>query len=212
MSRLLVACAVLLGTTSAFAQAPTAAPASPPKAAPTAPAATKPNPIRASTERTQAALAQLPAPKPEDVKSVDAILKALYDVISGPAGAPRDWARFRSLFYPGATLVPLLHTKAAPGLHARPISPDEYVTLGTEVSGAHSFYEKETARQTLGFSDLVHVMSTYETREAKDGAVVAKGVNSIQLFNDGQRWWLMHIVWVDEQTAGIKVPKDLTRK
>ncbi|RKH40607.1 nuclear transport factor 2 family protein [Corallococcus sicarius] len=212
MSRLFVACAVLLGTASAFAQAPTAAPAPPPKAAPTAPAATKPNPIQISGERTQAALAQLPAPKPEDVKSVDAILKALYDVISGPAGTPRDWARFRSLFHPGATLVPLVHTQAAPGLHARPISPDEFVAMGTAAATARAFYEKETARQTMGFSDLVHVMSTYETREAKDGPLVAKGVNSIQLFNDGQRWWVMHIVWVDEKTAGIKVPKDLTRK
>ncbi|WP_233583454.1 nuclear transport factor 2 family protein, partial [Corallococcus sp. CA053C] len=184
-----------------------------PKAAPTAPAAaTKPNPIRAAAERTQAALAQLPAPKPEDVKSIDSLLKALYDVISGPAGTPRDWARFRSLFHPGATLVPLVHVKAATGLHARPITPDEYVAMGTEVSAAHSFFEKETARQTLGFGDLVQVMSTYETREAQDGPVVAKGVNSLQLFNDGQRWWVMHIVWLDEQTAGIKVPKDLTRK
>ncbi len=41
-----------------------------------------------------------PTAKPSDVESVDAILKALYDVISGPAGQKRDWDRFRSLFLP----------------------------------------------------------------------------------------------------------------
>ncbi|RKH09362.1 nuclear transport factor 2 family protein [Corallococcus praedator] len=218
MSRLLVACAVLLGASSAFAQAPAApapkaaptAPAS--KAAPTAPAATKPDPRKAVLERTQAGLAQLPAPKPEDVKSIDSLLKALYDVISGPGGTPRDWQRFRSLFYPGATLVPLVHSPTAPGLHARPFTPEEYIALATGASSTQGFFEKETQRQSLGYGDLVQVMSTYEARGTPDGPVIAKGVNSIQVFNDGQRWWVMHIVWLDEKTSGLKVPADLTRK
>ena len=115
MSRLLVACAVLLGTAS-FAQAPAAPPPQPKATAPAAPE--KPNPVKASAERTQAALARLPKAKPEDVKSQDAILKALYDVISGPAGAPRDWQRFRSLFYPGAQLIPLAKPPGAATLAA----------------------------------------------------------------------------------------------
>ncbi|RYZ36989.1 MAG: nuclear transport factor 2 family protein [Myxococcaceae bacterium] len=220
MSRLLVACAVLLGATSAFAQAP-AAPAS--KAAPTAPKATAPaaptapapaqaDPRKAVAERTQAGLAQLPAPKPEDVKSIDSLLKAIYDVISGPAGAPRDWQRFRSLFYPGATLVPLAHIPTAPGLHARPFNVEEFITLSSGATSKQGFFEKETQRQMLGYGDLVQVMSTYEARATQDGPPIIKGVNSIQVFNDGQRWWVMHIVWMDEKNAGIKVPADLTRK
>lgn len=207
MSRLLIACAVLLGTAS-FAQAP-AAPASQPKAAA---APEKPNPLKASAERTQAALAQLPAAKPEDVKSQDAILKALYDVISGPAGAPRDWQRFRSLFYPGAQLIPLTKPPGATTLAARPITPDDYVTWGKESTATHGFFEKEIARQTHAFGALVQVMSTYEARGTQDGPLIAKGVNSIQLFNDGQRWWVMNIFWIDEKTAGLTVPKDLTQK
>ncbi|NPD24812.1 nuclear transport factor 2 family protein [Corallococcus sp. AB004] len=210
MSRLLVACAVLLGTAS-FAQAP-AAPPSQPKAAAAPAAPEKPNPIKSSAERTQAALAQLPKAKPEDVKSQDAILKALYDVISGPAGAARDWQRFRSLFYPGAQLIPLGKPAGATTLAARPITPEDYVTWGQESTATHGFFEKEIARQTHGFGALVQVMSTYEARGTQDGPLIAKGVNSIQLFNDGQRWWVMNIFWIDEKTAGLTVPKDLTQK
>ncbi|NOJ94441.1 nuclear transport factor 2 family protein [Corallococcus sp. CA049B] len=209
MSRLLVACAVLLGTAS-FAQAPAAPPPQPKATAPAAPE--KPNPVKASAERTQAALARLPKAKPEDVKSQDAILKALYDVISGPAGAPRDWQRFRSLFYPGAQLIPLAKPPGAATLAARPITPEDYVTWGQESTATHGFFEKETARQTHAFGALVQVMSTYEARGTQDGPLIAKGVNSIQLFNDGQRWWVMNIFWIDEKTAGLTVPKDLTQK
>ncbi|MBZ4330651.1 nuclear transport factor 2 family protein [Corallococcus sp. AS-1-12] len=197
MSRLLVACAVLLGATS-FAQAP---------AVPE-----KPNPLKASAERTQAALARLPKAKPEDVKSQDAILKALYDVISGPAGAPRDWQRFRSLFYPGAQLIPLAKPPGATTLAARPITPEDYVAWGQESTATHGFFEKEIARQTHAFGALVQVMSTYEARGTQDGLLIAKGVNSIQLFNDGQRWWVMNIFWIDEKTAGLAVPGDVTQK
>ncbi|NBD10576.1 MULTISPECIES: nuclear transport factor 2 family protein [Corallococcus] len=207
MSRLLIACAVLLAIPS-FAQAPSA-PASPPQAA--APEE-KPHPLKAAADRTQAALAQLPPAKPEDVKSQDAILKALYDVISGPAGAPRDWQRFRSLFYPGAQLIPLVKPPGATTLVARPITPDDYVTWGQQATATHGFFEKETARKTHAFGALVEVMSTYEARGTQDGPLIAKGANSIQLFNDGQRWWVMSIFWLDEATAGLKVPKDVSQK
>lgn len=210
MSRLFIACAVLLGTTS-FAQAP-AAPAPQPKAAGAPAAPQKPNPAKAAAERAQAALARLPKAKPEDVKSQDAILKALYDVISGPAGAPRDWERFRSLFYPGAQLIPLGKPPGATTLAAQAITPDDYVTWGKEGMATHGFFEKETARQAQAFGPLVQVMSTYEARGTQDGPLIAKGVNGIQLFNDGQRWWVMNIFWLDEKTAGFTVPKDLTQK
>ncbi|WP_223641865.1 nuclear transport factor 2 family protein [Corallococcus sp. EGB] len=210
MSRLLIACAVLLGATS-FAQAPATPPPQPKAtAAPAAPE--KQNPAKTAAMRAQAALAQLPKAKPEDVKSQDAILKALYDVISGPAGAPRDWQRFRSLFYPGAQLIPLGKPPGATTLAAQAITPDDYVAWGQEATATHGFFEKEIARQTHAFGGLMQVMSTYEARGTQDGPLIAKGVNSIQLFNDGQRWWVMNIFWLDEATAGLKVPQDLTSK
>src|SRR5690242_2414566 len=42
-----------------------------------------------------------------DTVSIDAIIKALYESISGPAGAPRQWDRDRALYAPGAILIPM---------------------------------------------------------------------------------------------------------
>jgi hypothetical protein len=207
MFRPLIA-ALVLAVPSAFAQQPAkpAQPAAPAKEA--APA--KPSPMKAIAERTQAAVEKMPAAKPEDVKSVGALITALYDVISGPAGQPRDWQRFRSLFYPGAQMMPVVKGKT--GVRAIPFTPEDYVAGNSEFFATHGFFEKETHRQAAGYGDLVTVQSAYETYETAGGPVVARGVNSIQVFFDGQRWWVLNIAWTDEKAAGKPVPKDLTRK
>ena len=56
-----------------------------------------------------------PVAKPEDVKSPEAILNAVYDVISGGKGQARDWNRMRSLFIPGARLIPTIAVAATAG-------------------------------------------------------------------------------------------------
>src|SRR5688572_18845337 len=56
----------------------------------------KPAPAPATQSQSPAA-APIPAANPADVASIDAIVAALYDVISGPAGKKRDWDRMRSL-------------------------------------------------------------------------------------------------------------------
>ena len=48
-----------------------------------------------------------------DAASIDAVIKALYDSISGYAGAPRDWERDRALYAPGALLIPMRPPTAA---------------------------------------------------------------------------------------------------
>jgi hypothetical protein len=168
--------------------------------------------MKAAAERTQAALQQHPQAKPEDVRSIPAILAALYDVISGPAGQPRDWQRFHSLFYPGAQMVSIRRPKAGTSPGTVPITPQDYAAWGQDFFQKHAFYEKETHRQVAGYGDLVHVLSAYETREAVDGPATSKGVNSLQLLFDGQRWWVLNIAWMDEKAAGTPVPKDFTRK
>jgi len=228
-----VCAAVLLIVPLASAQQPTKpqqqpAPQSPPKSqpsaqpsAPTQPSAqqspaaretTRPNSMKTAGERTQAALQQVPAARPEDVNSIAGLMTALYDGISGPAGQARDWQRFRSLFYPGARMIPVRRTKAGAGPGISPITPDDYASWGVDFFAKHAFFEKETHRQVSGYGDLVNVLSAYETRESADGTVTARGVNSLQLVFDGQRWWVLNIAWLDEKTAGMPVPKDFTRK
>src|ERR1700755_1397386 len=70
--------------------------------------------------------ANTPTAKPGDVDTIEHILAATYDVISGPAG-PRDWDRFRSLFYPGARLMPSRRDDKGT-ITARVFTPDEYAT------------------------------------------------------------------------------------
>ena len=63
---------------------------------------------------------------PSDVESVDAIVAAVYDVISGPAGQERDWDRMRSLFVPGARLIPTFRDSTG-GRGLRILTIDDWI-------------------------------------------------------------------------------------
>jgi hypothetical protein len=139
-----------------------------------------------------------------DVDSIDAIIRAAYDVISGPAGQKRDWARERALFIPGARLIP---TGAAPGASESAAMPqvldlEAYIARVEPYFEKNGFYEKEIARRTEQFGNIVHVFSTYESRHSPDEPKpFMRGINSIQLFYDGSRWWIVTIYWQHETAA-----------
>jgi hypothetical protein len=155
------------------------------------------------------AAATTPA-RPEDVASVDAIMAALYDVISGPAGQKRNWDRFRSLFVPGARLIP---TGRRPDGTAviRFLSPEEYATnIGPQLENG-GFFEREIGRRTEQFGNVTHVFSAYDSkRTLNDAQPFARGINSIQLFNDGRRWWVVSIFW-DSERASNPIPREMIR-
>jgi len=145
------------------------------------------------------AAVHLPAAAPADVASLDAILTALYDVISGPAGQPRNWDRMRSLFIPGARLIP---TGQAPDstVRARVLTVEDYITQVGPNLERGGFFEREISRKTETFGRVTHAFSTYESRRtAQDAKPFARGINSIQLLNDGQRWWVVTIYWDGER-------------
>jgi hypothetical protein len=137
---------------------------------------------------------------PRDVESIDAIVAAAYDVISGPAGQKRDWNRERSLFYPGARLVP---TASVPGRNDVDLEPqildvEAYIKRAEPILKA-GFYETEIARRTEQFGRIAHVWSTYESRhDPSDPTPFMRGINSFQLFNDGKRWWILSVYWQHE--------------
>jgi hypothetical protein len=134
--------------------------------------------------------------KPGDVDTVEHILSATYDVISGPAG-PRDWDRFRSLFYPGARLIPS-HRDEKGVVSARALTPDEYATRGQAFFSKDGFFENTVANRIETWDNIAHVFSTYESRHAKGDKPFARGINSFQLLNDGTRWWVVTIYWESE--------------
>lgn len=129
---------------------------------------------------------------------MDAILAALYDVISGPAGQKRDWDRMRSLFIPGARLIPT--RKRPDGLtEARVLDVEGYIAATGPNLEKSGFFEKEVSRRTETFGSITQVFSTYESRRnADDAKPFARGINSIQLLNDGKRWWVVTIYWQAE--------------
>ena len=137
---------------------------------------------------------------PADVASIDAIIAAAYDVISGPAGAPRDWDRERSLFISGARLIPTATVAGRSDVDLAPLVLDvEAYIARAEPLLQKGFYEKEVARRTEQFGRMAHVWSTYESRRSEDDPEpFMRGVNSIQLFNDGRRWWIVNIYWQHE--------------
>jgi hypothetical protein len=156
-----------------------------------------------ATARAQPAAPQAPATgpaaRPADVASMDAILAALYDAISGPSGAPRDWDRFRSLFVAGARLMPIAHPAGA-AAQARVLTPDDYVARVTPMFEQAGFFEREVARRVETYGSLTHAWSTYESRRTReDAAPFASGINSIQLLNDGARWWIVSVLWEPER-------------
>jgi hypothetical protein len=139
-----------------------------------------------------------PKASPADVQSVDAILAALYDVISGPASQPRDWNRFRSLFVPDARLIPVRRSKTGNGADVVPYTPEQYQERATPLFAQDGFFERGIHNTTESFGDIAQVFSTYESRHTKDGAPFQRGINSIQLLKDGNRYWVVTILWDGE--------------
>ena len=152
-------------------------------------------PTQAACEKTQSTHVSAGAADPKDVASQDAIIAALYDVISGPACQPRDWDRFRSLFAPGARLIPTGMTPDRKAV-SRVMTPDEYANAtGTNLE-RNGFFEREISRTGETFGSVTHAFSTYESRRhANDEKPFARGINSIQLLNDGTRWWVVTVYW-----------------
>lgn len=179
LTMVIIFCAVAIANPQGEKQAPSPAPTPMPKQ---------------QTNETPAT----PAANPADVASVDAIIAAVYDVISGPAEKKRDWDRMRSLFVPGARLIPT-GPRPTGGYGSRVLTIDEYIERAGGFFDKEGFYEREVARQTEQFGQIVHAFSTYESRHAPDDAKpFQRGINSIQLMNDGKRWWVVTIFWQGE--------------
>jgi hypothetical protein len=145
--------------------------------------------------------AQSPPPKAEDVDSMENIMAALYDVISGPKGEKRDWDRMRSLFHENAKLIPT--GKNAQGeIQMRYWTVDEYISTAGASLERDGFFEVETHRIVEDYGTITHVFSTYDSRRnLSDEKPFARGINSIQLLKDDHRWYILNITWMGETPA-----------
>ncbi len=171
----------------------------------TAPAA----PASQGTPKTSSPSATTAEANPKDVQSLDAMVAAIYDVISGPPGA-RDWNRFNSLFATDARLIAVRVPKEGkPTLVV--MTPKDYADKAGGYFLEHGFFEHELSRKTDSFGAMTHIYTTYESRETKDGKPIDRGINSMEFFNDGQRWWCVEIYW-DAERAGNPIPEKYLRE
>lgn len=143
-----------------------------------------------------------------DVKSVDAIITALYDVISGGVGEARNWNRMRSLFVPGGRLMPTI-PRPDSTIGMRMLSVNDYIAGSGPQLERVGFRERELARRIEQFGHIAHVWSTYEGRTETDSTVI-RGINSIQLMNDGTRWWVVSVFWEAER-PNLPLPQQYLR-
>jgi len=152
----------------------------------------------------QAVPVPLVEPLPADVETIDGIVNAWYEVISGPAGQPRDWGRDATL-YREPIFFSIVETDEAGRPAIRTVTKQEYVDRTDRWLVEHGFVERELHRETRIFGAIAHVWSTYEWNEQSGGS--GRGINSIQLFHDGERWWITHATWDDER-EGVSIPAE----
>lgn len=133
-------------------------------------------------------------PDPKDVVSADAIIAALYDANTNLVDQKRGADRFRSLFVPGARLMPTFRPPNGKGVIGIQ-TVDDYVQRASSGPPRHGFSEREIARRSETFGNIMQVFSTYESHRDSTDTHPGRGINSIQLFNDGTRWWVVGVLW-----------------
>ena len=180
--RLIAVLITLLAAAPAWAQAPAPAPS---PVTPVAPADT--NDVRLSTP--------------------DSVIANLYRVISGPAGQRRDWTFFQQLFLPEGGLM-AVGQRYRPGRGAYiHMTPASYAAGSGPYLEERGFFERETHREAAQYALVYHAFSTYESRATPDAEPFARGINSIQLVKQQGRWWVLSVLWTDEQSSGTPIPE-----
>jgi hypothetical protein len=143
-----------------------------------------------------------------DIDTIEGIVTTMYATISGEAGQPRRWDRFRTLFVPGARMIP---TNRAIHNHQGGHPPDvmdveSFIRSTAPALEPMGFHERQIAMRVERFGCIAHVWSTYDSRHAADDAEpFSRGINSIQLYHDGARWWVVNVFW-DSERADNPIP------
>ncbi len=140
------------------------------------------------------------------LNTIEGTLARAYDVISGAQGEVRDWQRFHDLFLPGRGMLQAVYRDAEGQARVRHITPEEYATMAQGLFDQEGFYETGLHHRSERFGSIAHVFSTYESRRDPSGEPFARGINSFQLFWDGERWYVISILW-DQEYSDQSIPR-----
>lgn len=145
--------------------------------------------------------------RPEDVSTIEGIVKASYETISGGVGVPRQWGRDRTLFDPNSRSV-AIHVDAKSGaIKTESMTEQDFADRSDTSIVKNGFTERELKHAIHRFGNVATVLSSYEGTTA-DGKSKERGINIFQLYFDGKRWWILSMVW-DEERPDNPIPPDL---
>ncbi len=142
---------------------------------------------------------------PGDVATLDGIIGAFYEVVSGPAGQSRDWARDSTLYTAGVRFMFQVGSGSA-----RRWQAVDHATFAEQSAdlAEHGFFEREVHRVVREFGGMAHVFSTYEwTSPTETGPQRGRGINSIELIFEHGRWWITYAQWAGER-EGLPIPAE----
>ena len=121
-------------------------------------------------------------PLKADVATIDGIIKAYYEIISGPAGEPINFQRDKSLHYENALIL-------FSGSHKNKIYNDIKNVFDFHKNSAKTkpgIWEYEIERDTHQYGNIVNVWSTFGIREKVGGGFKEKVISSVQLYHETQ--------------------------
>jgi len=128
-------------------------------------------------------------PRPDDIATIDGIMRAYWEVVSGPAGQSRQWDRDATLYIPGVRFVIITEDKDG-NATAQSMTHQEFVDSSEAAMAGKAFYEREIHRVTSRAGNIAHILSTAEQRTSPDGPANSQSIDSIELCWDGRRWWI----------------------
>jgi len=138
-----------------------------------------------------------------DVAEPGRLIRAMYECISGPAGAARDWERYRYLQRTDARSLRTV-VDADGSTRSEVFSVDQYIANVSDFFANNDFYEVETDQRIQRYGQVAHIWSRYEARPSPDSPVLLKrGANSIQLCLEQDRWWVVSTIW-DNDREGLE--------
>jgi hypothetical protein len=143
----------------------------------------------------------------EDVGTIEGIVKASYETISGGVGVPRQWGRDRTLFDPNSRSVAVRVDAKTGAVKTHGTTEQEFADEADASIAKDGFTERELKHVIKRFGNVATVLSSYEGTVAS-GKVITRGVNIFQLYFDGKRWWNLSMVW-DEERPGNPIPAEL---
>lgn len=141
----------------------------------------------------------------DEVGTLDGIIKAYYDVVTIKKGEKVSYQRDSCLHAPNA-VVGFARSNKNGKADLKLVSLKKFHEDSDAMLEKDGFYEKELARRVENYGAIYHVWSTYESRNNAEGPVLERGINSIQLFFDGVRFWILS--WtVNNETKELPMPK-----